>query len=204
MCILVVCKPGTIPTREELTKGACSNPHGFGYAVIINGELVMNRSMESAPLIEEFLKVRSENLDGYAIFHARYASQGSIDINNCHPFYLGEDKQTVMAHNGNIPNRLQEKGDSRSDSRWFAETVMPSLGGVVALDNPFLEEMISDWVGSNRIAFLTVNPLAKEPLYLFGKKFGSIDKDGVWWSNTMHRSDKYEAGASSRFGSQKK
>ena len=200
MCILVTCDPGTIPTREELVMGVCSNPHGFGYAIVIDGELVVNRSMEADGLIDEFLALREENMNATAIFHARYASQGSVDIDNCHPFYLGDDKQTVLAHNGNLPNEEQPKGDNRSDTRWFAEDKMPELGGVTSLDDPKFYEQFKKWSGSNRIAFLTVNPEAKKELYLIGEELGSVDADGVWWSNTYHRSARYSAGASSKFG----
>jgi len=204
MCILVVADPGTIPTREELVMGSVSNPHGFGFAIVTNdGELVVNRSMEADALIDEFLELREANMEGTAIFHARYASQGSIDIDNCHPFYLGDDKQSVLAHNGNFCNDLQPKGDDRSDTRWFAEDVIPSLGGITALDNPYLYEMISEWSGSNRVAFLTVNPEAEQELYLIGEELGSVDKDGVWWSNQYHLTNNYAIGASSKFGSAK-
>lgn len=187
MCLLTVCAPNTIPTREELALGACSNLHGFGYAIIVEGELVVNRSMEASALINEFLAIREKNMTEYAVFHARYASHGSIDIDNCHPFYLGEDKKSIMAHNGNLPNDLQPKDDTRSDTRWFAETVMPSLGGIVVLDNPYFDDMLAQWAGSNRIVFLTVNPEAECQLYLFGEKHGETDTEGVWWSNIFHR-----------------
>lgn len=187
MCLLTVCKPNSIPTREELIQGSGTNPHGFGFAIIINGELIIKKSMESADLIDEFLALRAENMGGYCIFHSRYASYGEISLDNCHPFYLGEDKMTILAHNGNLCNDLQDKDDTRSDSRWFAETVMPSLGGIASLDNPYFCEMLQKWSGSNRIAFLTVNPEAEYELYLFGEEYGETDKDGIYWSNTYHR-----------------
>jgi hypothetical protein len=39
MCLLVVCKPNAIPKREELTEGACANPHGFGFAIVADGKV---------------------------------------------------------------------------------------------------------------------------------------------------------------------
>ena len=200
MCILVGCKPGTIPTREELVLGSESNPHGFGYAIVIDGKMVVNKSMKPDALIDEFLELRRANMNSCAIFHARYASHGSIDIDNCHPFYLGEDKQSVLAHNGNFPNDNQPKDSSCSDTRWFAETVMPSLGGIQSLDNPVFCEMLINWSGSNRVIFLTANAEMESQMYTIGYEHGSVDDDGVWWSNDFH---KWFApmGASSKFGS---
>ncbi len=33
MCLLVVCNPNSTPSKDDLSMGACKNPHGFGFAI---------------------------------------------------------------------------------------------------------------------------------------------------------------------------
>ena len=58
MCVLVVCKPNHTPTKAELTKGACANPHGFGFAIVADGVIISERSMSYKKSIDRFLELR--------------------------------------------------------------------------------------------------------------------------------------------------
>lgn len=190
MCLLVVCKPGAIPKHEELTEGACANPHGYGFAMIIDGKIFRYRTMSARKAVSKFIHMRQQNPHGYAIWHARYATHGVKNEDNCHPFIVGDDADTVLAHNG-VLDTFIGKDDKRSDTRIFAEDTLPKLGGVRALEDENLYRMIEGWASGSKIAVLTANPDAQFQLYLINERLGTWDEHGVWWSNSSYKRSTY-------------
>lgn len=190
MCLLVVCKPNAIPKREELTEGACSNPHGYGFAMIIDGKIFRYRTMSARKAVGKFIHMRQQYPQGYAIWHARYATHGVKNEDNCHPFQVGDDADTVLAHNG-VLDTFIGKDDKRSDTRIFAEDTLPKLGGVTALEDENLYRMIEGWASGSKIAVLTTNPNAQYQLYLINEKLGHWDDNDVWWSNSSYKRTTY-------------
>ena len=190
MCLLVVCKPNAIPKREELTEGACANPHGYGFAMIIDGKIFRYRTMSARKAVGKFIHMRQQYPQGYAIWHARYATHGVKNEDNCHPFQVGDDADTVLAHNG-VLDTFIGKDDKRSDTRIFAEDTLPKLGGVCALEDENLYRMIEGWASGSKIAVLTTNPNAEYQLYLINERLGTWDDNGVWWSNSSYKRSTY-------------
>ena len=190
MCLLVVCKPNAIPKREELTEGACANPHGYGFAMIIDGKIFRYRTMSARKAVGKFIHMRQQYPQGYAIWHARYATHGVKNEDNCHPFQVGDDADTVLAHNG-VLDTFIGKDDKRSDTRIFAEDTLPKLGGVCALEDENLYRMIEGWASGSKIAVLTTNPKAEYQLYLINERLGTWDDNGVWWSNSSYKRSTY-------------
>jgi len=184
MCMLCVVPPNVIPAREKLENSALNNPHGFGYAIAVPKEQRIHtfRTMNADEAINKFIEDRSKYLDGYAMWHARYATHGSTTLDNCHPFMVGRDEKSYLAHNGVLPI-IESNKDMRSDTRIFAEDLMPAIGGVQSLDNPQVWNMLEDFTTGSKVAFLTVNPKAKHQLYLLHESKGLEDASGVWWSN---------------------
>lgn len=176
---------GATPLQEELEQGACKNPHGFGFAMIVGDKIISERTMDSKRSISRFLKLRQEHPEGYALWHARIATHGSKNEANCHPFRVGGDNRTYLGHNGVLPINVDPK-DHRSDTRIFAEELLPSIGGVTALDKPLVWVMMRSWITYNKIAVLTVDPEAENQLYLLNEKGGQWDDNKVWWSNQTH------------------
>ena len=181
--MLCVVEPGIIPSKEKLENSALNNPHGYGFAIILPDEkrIIRERTMNADESIKRFLELRKEHMDGYAMWHARYATHGAQNVVNCHPFVVGEDQRTYLGHNGvlkiNIPNK-----DDRSDTRIFAEDLLPAMGGVKALDNDHVWRMVSDYAGSSKICILTVDPEAEHECYVINAHLGTED-NGTWWSN---------------------
>ena len=184
MCMLCVIPPQVLPSREKLENSALNNPDGFGFAIAIpsEGRIHVERTMNADDSINAFLAMRAKYPEGYAIWHARYATHGSTTLDNCHPFYVGTDGLTVLAHNGVLPTE-EGKGELRSDTRIFAEDILARIGGVTALDNPQIYNMLEDFSTGSKIAVLTVDPRAKYDLYLLHENKGNVDDAGVWWSN---------------------
>lgn len=189
MCMLCVIPPNTIPSREKLENSALNNPHGFGFAIVVpeEGRIICERTMNADESINRFLELRNRYMTGYAMWHARIATSGKIDVSNCHPF-LVPDKQyplaTYVAHNGMLDVH-EEVGDTRSDTRIFTEDLLPAIGGVTALDNVQVFNLIDEFTRGSKVAILTVHPKAEYQIYMFHENAGHWDKEtGVWWSNS--------------------
>lgn len=184
MCMLCVIPPNIIPSIDKLENSALNNPHGFGFAIAVPSEqrIICERTMDADESINRFLALRTQYPEGYAIWHARYATHGAKNVNNCHPFVVGGDQRTYLAHNGVLDVSIPH-ADDRSDTRVFAEELLPAVGGVTALDNDWVFDMFEDYTAGSKVAVLTVDPAAKHPLYLLNSKAGWEDASGVWWSN---------------------
>lgn len=185
MCMLCVMEPGKVPTRDELENTALNNPHGFGYAIHAGDAIITNRNMNADIIISEFLAVRETFKSGYAIWHARYATHGANTLDNCHPFKVGKDERTYLAHNG-ILDVMIPKDDHRSDTRVFAESVLPAMGGSKVLDDPYVFDMLETYTSGSKVAVLTCNPVNNYPVYILNEHAGKWD-NGVWWSNNTHK-----------------
>ena len=160
--------------------------------------------MSAKRSIKRFLMFRAQYPDSYAIWHSRIATHGVKNESNCHPFQVGGDRLTYLAHNGML-DVDQPKDDKRSDTRVFAEEVLPAMGGVCSLDNPTIFDMVSGWARNSKLAILTLDPKAERQLYIINEKAGSWDDNFVWWSNTRHRPvKKYEWAGSPHSTGQRK
>ena len=98
MCLLVVSSPNSTPRKKDLENASCNNPHGFGYAVIAGNKIITGRGMSSKKIIKEFLEVRKQYPNSYAMYHARFATHGVRNEENCHPFKIGGSELSYLAH----------------------------------------------------------------------------------------------------------
>ena len=192
MCLLLVASPGSTPKKKDLECSACNNPHGFGYAIIAGDKIITGRGMSAKKVIKEFLEVRKEYPSSHAIFHARYATHGVKNEENCHPFMVGKDSQTYLAHNGILDVEIHAS-DKRSDTRVFAEDTLPSMGGVKALDDDNVFKILSKWSSGSKIAVLTVDPNAKHECYIINENAGHWDNNGIWWSNYTYMDNSWSS-----------
>jgi glutamine amidotransferase len=182
MCLLVVASPNSTPKKKDLECASCNNPHGFGFAVITPNGIVTGRGMSAKKVIKRFLEVRKEFPDSYAMYHARYATHGVKNEDNCHPFKVPSNPDTYLAHNG-ILNVDIKAGDRRSDTRIFAEDILPAMGGVTALDDDHVWSMVSKWSVGSKVVIFTLDPRAKDNCYIINESAGHWDNEGMWWSN---------------------
>lgn len=184
MCVFCVVPPNVTPTRTMLEDSALNNPDGFGFAITIPSEqrIHVEKTMNADTSISRFLEMRAKYPQGYAIWHARIATHGSVTVDNCHPFYVANDNRTVLFHNGVLPID-EPKGDKRSDTRIFAEDILPAIGGLKSLDNDNVFKLVEGFATGSKLAFLTVDPTSEHELYMVNDHLGFKDVSGVWWSN---------------------
>jgi glutamine amidotransferase len=183
MCLLTYLRPGAQPNAKHLAAGAVSNRDGHGYAIADGGTLFVRKSLSPGTAISEFVQLREEHPDGPAIFHSRLGTSGLRTTYNVHPFFVGNDKLTVVAHNGIL--FTPPRSDPRCDTRMFAEGMLPATFG--DLDHYRLRTTLENWLGrTNKIAILTVNPEFEDSAYLFNAESGRWIDDGTWHSNSSY------------------
>jgi len=184
MCLLCVLKPGAKPNEKHLFTSAENNPDGFGYAFHLGDTIVTGRGMDKKDVIGRFMTLREKHPNTWAMFHARYATHGSIDKDNCHPFRVDGSVDTVIGHNG-ILQLEPQKGDDRSDTRLFADSFLPALG-LDALDDDHLYGELEKWLGGSKVALFSIDPILKYQVYILNEKLGH------WVNDTWYSNDTYE------------
>jgi hypothetical protein len=245
MCLLSFYPPNVQPDYDELSEGIQSNPDGCGFAIVLNdGTLVVEKAIGKAftetreskakpgtfftqnvinvdacyELALRFCELRKDNPGTPAMFHSRFATGGVEDTRGCHPFDTnwsgnGADDKTVLCHNGVFFS--PHAGDWRSDTRIFAEVLMPDLlKGVLRVKDPSdlikakFRQPASLWSkrgvkkieaylgGGNKIAIITVNPEAMSPAAraagapweykIYNEDAGIWTREGAWHSNSAY------------------
>lgn len=178
MCLLTFLPPWVMPVDEHLANGIEMNPHGFGWALITKDKhLLTGRGMDPEEVLDSFLSKREDHPEGPALFHSRLSTGGLRYRDNCHPFTAGNDRRTVIAHNGT----LFKATGYRSDTREFAEDIYPR-DFAYGLDDPEDVAELMTYVGKNKLVILTVNPQYLHMSYLVNGSLGFwVDKDGNEW-----------------------
>lgn len=186
MCMLTVIPAGIVPDTEGIYNGTITNTHGHGFGILIGGRVKIYHDMNAERAVERFDKVRRANPEGPALFHSRWATHGVRNESNCHPFRIGGDRKTILAHNGVLPSNTHPRaGDQRSDTKLFAQDIFPKRWAA-HLDNPDQFQALQNYCGSwNKLAIITANTdRYKRNLYIVNAKSGIWAKDGLWYSNT--------------------
>lgn len=182
MCLLTFFPGGTLPDVQALANGTTFNDDGHGYAIVDRerSRILTGRGMEANEMIDEFATVRDMYPDGPAMFHSRMATDGSVNLLNCHPFVVGGDPRTVLAHNGMMPLR-PKAGDPRSDTRIVAEDYIPRSYGSLRRRRARLA--FERWLTRyNKVVILTVDRRFRENAFILNQESGIWVK-GIWYSN---------------------
>jgi glutamine amidotransferase len=193
MCLLTFIPEGIMPDENALSYGATFNDDGHGYAIVdLAGQrIVTGHGSDAVEMIAEFSYFRERYLDGPALFHSRFATDGSVNLLNVHPFEVGGDPRTVLAHNGIMPLR-PDKGDPRSDTRLVAEQWIPKAYGTLRRRRARLA--FERWMSPfNKVVILTVDrryrahgPDHSDNAFILNESSGTWD-NGIWYSNSGYK-----------------
>jgi len=179
---------------DSLAIGSQNNPDGFGYAVHAGTHIVKGSGLNFDAVLDNFLKTRAIH-SGPALFHSRITTHGGTNINNCHPFQVGKDTNTVVAHNGMLPIAAR---NGMSDTHIFAKELFPSWGGASTLNSKKTRKKLSKFADGSKLVFLSANPDVQDDYYIINENDGHWN-EGVWWSNNSYKYDRYSYAGSGMY-----
>jgi len=183
MCLLTFIPQNINLDYERAKISANANPDGFGFAIHAGVAIIKDHDMDFEKLWMRWDDLR-KTYKGPAMFHFRIATHGSLNVDNCHPFDVGDNPQNVLGHNGILPLTMP-LNDNRSDTKLFAEIVLPHIGGVKSLDNPQKLEELGQWASGNKLVILSVDEDTENDWYIVNEHLGHW-KDNIWWSNNSY------------------
>lgn len=174
MCVAVYKPAGAVVVKKDMHECFKSNNDGAGFAYLNNhGEAVIEKGFFN---FKSFWKAFREHMNKEALIHFRYATHGTLDSDNCHPFQL--PRGGAVIHNGIIhwctPKNPNAK---KSDTRYFAEDVLtPIIHEGVSLHT--VKDDLEKAIGSgNKLAIFTDGKVL-----LVNERAGAW-REGVWYSN---------------------
>lgn len=182
MCLLTYIPEGVQPDIAALREGARSNRDGHGFAIVLpeQRKIMIKKNMDIEKLLTEFAQARAAHPQGPALFHSRLTTDGVTGTYNNHPFHVGGDTRTVLAHNGIFTQARPGKGDIRSDTRIVAD----SFARKFKLRTEKGRKRFERWMGTfNKVVVLTVDPSYDRHGYILNEEKGIWDK-GIWYSNS--------------------
>lgn len=194
MCIIVY-KPNNTPMPDYSILMNCfdSNPDGAGYMYQDHNsnKVIINKGFMNFDSFIAAIENLSNNIDITAInlvMHFRYATQGSINPANCHPFPItAKVKQlqqtnitanTAIVHNGVIPFCSNYNSKNKlSDTQIFIRDYLSKMDNST-LFNPAVLALIKESTGS-KFAIMDNNRIE-----LIGD---FIEDQGIYYSNDTYK-----------------
>lgn len=168
MCVIVVKPAGkSLPTKTDLKRMFNINHDGCGFAT----PSATYHTMDFEDFYAHLKKVAKKEP---CIIHFRWATHGSVKVQNTHPFY-DKATDTYFAHNGILG--VEPKGDKTDSETAFRKYLVPAIkkGG---FDGDDLRYAVYNIIGGSKFAFLHGNKL---------KLFGSfLEYGGCLYSNLRH------------------
>lgn len=180
MCIAIYKPKGiSIPSIENLSNCFSNNPHGAGFATFadnpwIKGIMVMKGFFDFQSFYDNLFRYVGKS--DVCLIHFRYATHGTIDESNCHPFTFEKFQKDVLTdisaliHNGVINNG--EKNAKNSDTYWLTRQIEAGR----SINNEVFKQT------NNKVAILN----GDQSVELYGNW---IEDNGVFYSNGTYRFD---------------
>ena len=190
MCIIAVkCLGSSFAPKDSIEECIRSNPHGFGMAWNENGEVKVYKTMDPNEALDKYVELTS-TLDPRTtafIFHARIKTDGSIKLENCHPWV---HNNLAFCHNGMLRNVACR--DDLTDSETFFRDYFIPAWETAGLSFAFKVAQLAVKNTNNKFAFLDgngkvffvtgLNGFVKED---FNERPGFRGK--IYFSNTSYR-----------------
>jgi len=184
MCLLMV-SMGQVPNYNYITNANNNNPDGFGFAIHTGDRIVTSRGMNPQKTVDKFYDTLDKAGDNFvAIYHARITTHGDSIVENAHPFRVDGRKDIILAHNGMLPVHPRAS-DKRSDTRIFAESILPNMG-VEMLDDKYSFARLEEWAAGSKLAILSTAPELRDSVYIVNEHLGEWVGD-IWWSNSSYK-----------------
>lgn len=164
MCCLVFKPKGKSLPKENIIRSICeANPDGFGFATPTK----IFRTLDYNTFVKALKRVST---DEPCIFHARWATHGSVKVSNCHPF---KKDGVVFAHNGVLS--IEPVGDKTDSETAFLYYLLPTIKKY-GLNSPQTSNVVNHIIGYSKFAIMKDGKVR-----LFGN-FTQLH-DGCFYSN---------------------
>lgn len=182
MCIIVyVPSEMNLPTKEILEHCWDQNPHNGGFMYIRNNRVVIEKWDKKDNFIDAVYARKAELPDTPIVMHMRFATHGSVRIDNTHPFRV--NKRMAFVHNGTI-GRLspdKQKDGDISDTRKFKEHILKRLPHNF-LDSFLIRMFLEHYIGYSKIVIMENSG---EVTILNEDKGEWVE--GIWFSNDYYK-----------------
>lgn len=96
MCVIIYKPADVMLSLKDLEQAYAHNADGVGIAVRVPGKIHVKKHVWT---LAEFMGEWQAVADQEVLLHFRYATLGTVNAANCHPFVVGP---LVVAHNGHI------------------------------------------------------------------------------------------------------
>lgn len=189
MCVAVYKPAATTLTKADIIDMYCQNPDGLGVMWCDNDGLqvyrALPRSEEEAWQMYHALPLNERD----AVLHFRWATHGSVRVENTHPFQVIDG--LYMVHNGvlSVASLHLDCGGDRTDSEAYIDAYLRPLLRRAAdplsmvTDTPF-RSLIGSHIGTNKFVFMD----SKGRVSIVNKHLGATIRRGktgdFWASNT--------------------
>ncbi len=184
MC-LIISNPNCLPVpREHIASAYMQNSDGFGLMWAIDGKLKTYKGRMNLQKINSLFDQIAEVKVPY-VAHFRYATHGTKNDLNCHPFRLGTQDFGGMAmmHNGTLSGS-KWRNASRSDTSLLAEEITEYMDlkllypEDVSFNTDKIQSLYNEDLGSDKLVFMN----GDGDISYVNEKYGHW-KDGLWYSN---------------------
>ena len=157
MCIIIHKPKGKKLDEEKFRFAWESNDDGAGWCFVRGGKLIIRKGVHDVDDAWKGIKKDiKENGNPQMLIHLRYTTRGATDDENCHPFPI-RGHGVAMMHNGTI-HKIGVPANSttgRSDSRIFAEDMLPNFKRGFESDEMHLD-MIQAYISAeSRVVFMS-------------------------------------------------
>lgn len=160
MCVLIIKGAGKkMPNYNVIRAAWLQNPDGGGFAT-------PTKSFHSLDFFEFYKELRKVRTNEPCIIHLRWATHGSVKVENCHPFFDNCGGGTWFAHNGILD--IKPIGDM-TDSETAFKTRFAKVIEEKGIDSTELDEAVWDIIGFSKFAFLNGNKVKCYGHYIEGE-----------------------------------
>ncbi len=194
MCVIISKPSGVSLEADVYDECFVRNKDGAGIAYVKDGKIVIEKGFFTAEALIEAVK-RNEGAE--MIVHCRIATHGTVDKDNCHPFFYeskwgqkeGEEPRFsfAIAHNGVLHSRSTKE---KSDTRCFVEDTISEMFDVDPwfLDRGYGIKMVEDFIGmGNKLVIMRYDSKNNETsVWIVNERAGTKDL-GCWFSNHSYK-----------------
>ncbi len=180
MCIIIINKEGML---NKSILDTSKKLHGDGAGLMYsnaNNELVVEKSLDPNQIIKTYKKIRKAAPTTPIVLHFRYATDGDIDDENCHPYPV--TKNVAVVHNG-ILTTYKNRNTNMSDTRLFILDILQYIPEK-ELFTHWMIKLLQQAIDANKLVFMKKDG----QIMIVNEDLGHWDEEKKnWFSNSTYK-----------------